>query len=129
LSERYISASNIPGLMDPDLAEALRIGIFSIAGFGSIYAIARYSYMKRKSNNETYAARKETDMKAEQQRLEHAEKKLKLMSSPEFKDYQQKRIDMAEKLIGDDEVIIRAGPFGATLDAVVGHSPLEDDDF
>lgn len=118
--------------MNPDIADVFKAAFYSAAAFGSIYSIAKYSYLKRKSNNETYAARKEADIKVEQQRIEDAEKKLKLMSSPEFQDYQKKRIEWAKKLIGDnpdDKIMIRAGPFGATLDAIVGHSPLEDDNF
>jgi len=115
--------------MDPEIANVLQAACYSAAAFGGVYAIARYGFLKRKSSNETYSNRIDADMRLDQQRLETAEKRLQLMNSPEFKDYQERRTNLANELIEQNPDLNKwphnDGELDRTLDMVVGRSPLD----
>lgn len=75
--------------MDSETAKVLQIAGYSIGAIGITYVIAKNWYLKKKSDNETYQARIQAIKE--------------LMESPGFKEYTQKRKDLAEKLATDSE--------------------------
>ena len=113
--------------MDPQVKDAIAALVYSAGAATSIYYIAKFSYLKRVSNNETYETRVKADIEREQKMTELQERKLKLMDSAEFQAYHARRDQALEKLRQDNpnyttwlDIYIKE-----YLDAIVGESPLE----
>jgi hypothetical protein len=105
--------------MDAQLKELLEMaGLYTLIG-GSVYACTRAWYLKRKSDNETYSERTKAAMEAEKQRIE-------LMNTPQFKDYQEKRVQVAKELIKKDSTLTTwTSCLQESLDSIVGNSPID----
>jgi|SRR3989344_5643856 len=115
----------------------LQAACYSAAAFGAVYAIARFSFLKRKSNNETYAQRIEADMRQEKQNSELTEqitassrRKLELMETSQYKNYVAKRLAaMQQAREANNNIYIDQEWSNDTikeyLDAIVGRSPLD----
>jgi len=76
--------------MDPQIADIFEAAVYSAGAVGVAYTIAKHWYQKRKSDNETHPAR----MQAVKE----------LMESEGFKDYLQRRTDLAKEVMSDDRV-------------------------
>jgi len=112
--------------MEPEIANVLQAACYSAAAFGGIYAIARYSFLKRKSDNETHAERTRADMESSKLEADLQRQKVELIASPQYQEYQKRRIEAMrgfveshqEWLTWDCEVV------EDTLDSIVGPNPL-----
>lgn len=91
--------------MDHELATVFQAACYSAAAFGGIYALARYSFLKRESDNNTYVER----MKAKQD----------LLSDPSYKEYLQRREDVSDKISQIDRYVDNDTLQGR-IDAIVG---------
>ena len=82
--------------MDPEFANVLQAACYSAAAFGGIYAIARYSFLKRKSDNETHAERTRADMESEKQGVDGIKG---LLADPNYQSYLERRKEVGLELV------------------------------
>ncbi|HLC63410.1 MAG TPA: hypothetical protein VJJ21_03755 [Candidatus Nanoarchaeia archaeon] len=119
--------------MDPELSNIIQAGMYSVAAVGSVTAFACYSFLKRKSNNETYADRTQAEIEQERLEVELGEKrlalsqgKLDLMKTPEYQEYLEKRLCALKELRDHSSSCDEwaTDHLKGYLDAIVGRSPL-----
>ena len=84
--------------MDEQTANIIQSVIYGAAAFGSIYAITKFSFLKRKSDNDTYKERTKTDMDNDALHLEINRKRLELMATPEYQAYADRRLRALNEL-------------------------------
>lgn len=104
--------------MDPELASVLKAAFYSASAFGSIYSIARFSFQRRKSDNETYAARTEAEIRK-------AEKVKELLADPNYQKYLETRREVGERLASETPELLEHSfaqdNFERTLDIIIGN--------
>ena len=113
--------------MDHEIANILQAVCYSLAAFGGIYAIAKYSFLRKKSNNETYVARTHANMEASKFENELSKERLKMMNSSEYQEYQNKRFEAMEEFVEKhpESVDWDTNVIRSIIDAVVGSNPIK----
>jgi len=82
-----------------DLVEAAMISVSAAAGVAaSIWGIAKYNYLAKKSDNDTYVQRKKADMEVMNREQE-------LLSDPNYQSYLRGRDELRRLAIEKDAMV------------------------
>ncbi|MDO8555859.1 MAG: hypothetical protein Q7R96_01645 [Nanoarchaeota archaeon] len=117
--------------MDKSLFDIIEVGMYTGAVIGSVFAVT--SWLKRKSDNDTYVARTRVDIDLTRTKMERSEQekslvaqRIELMGTEAYREYRTRRENAWDKALREYGTDMWSNAaIKDYLDAQVGPDPLE----
>lgn len=127
----FINQGLILSTMDAEISTIIQTACYSAAALGgiSIFTLARYSFLKRKSDNETYVERMRVDIEESQQAIEISKQRIQLMETQQYQKYLEARQNashgFSEYANNANADLWNSESLENYLNAIVGPNPLD----